>query len=255
VTFSASGTGLNSTPISASATFDFGLWDFGAGATNAIKITLSNTAADTNFSANLLTGVFWSMTGSVSNADTSSAGFDGRAATVKNYNTNGPGPGDDTVTTSTNVDIAPALASTSTENAYQLSNGPFTVDNNNVSFSAFRFGISTVGAGLTGFNGADVDGDKYGIAAAGSLNTPNDWSDGLPPQTPLVDGSAIFYIKPPTGWDTLSQVSAVRFIYGSGPAYYLDCCGPGGNAPAPGSLALLGLGLTGLLGFRLKKKS
>ena len=234
VTYTASGTGTDGHAISASAAFDFVSYDFasGSGLQPALQITLTNTSSEpTSHVGNLLTGFFFSLDG-VGALSTTSAGFDGRAATVLTSR----------MAPDTNVDIAPAASGTG---MYQLSNGPFGTANSGISYSAFSYGIATVGSGLAGFSGLS-GGDNYGIAAAGSNLT----LDGLPNALPLIDTTAIFWILRPEELDNLSQLTNARFAFGSLPDNKLDL------VPIPGSLILFGSGLLGLVGIgrkRLKK--
>lgn len=228
VTFAGTGTGTSGQQIAASASFLFVTYDFGdgLGPVDSVQLTLRNTAVSTSLRSNLLTGVFFSLTGTVGNLPTSSSGFDGTANVL--------------TTTGTVVrDIAPAVNNTATDGGFQLANGPFGTANSGVSYAAFRYGISTVGGGLAGFNGAALNagngGDDYGIFAAGS-----DTSSGqLAALRPIVNSSATFYIKRPTGWTTATQVSAVRFGYGSLPDNQLE---GSLQSPEPSTFGLLALG-------------
>lgn len=225
---SASGTGTAGDAISASVEFDLTTYDFGAGSISALQITLTNTATTTNFRGNLVTGVFFNLSG-VGSLPTDSSGFDGWAGTT--YTTAG--------WWASNVDLGPAANGTSTDGTYLLVNGGFGIANDGTDFSGFGYGISTVGQGL-GFNGSHVDGDNYGIFAPGS-----DLSlDGLPSVGVMIEGSATFWIAAPTELTSLSQLDDnVRITYGSLPDNYLETGVP---IPEPGTGILLGMGLLGL---------
>jgi hypothetical protein len=228
LSFTGSGTGTSGFPISATAGFDFVQHDFGSGNVDAVKITLINTADSTTLRGNLITGLFFSLDGNVGNLSTTSAGFDGMAGTVRLSN----------ATNTSNVDIAPAVNNTSTDGTYQLSNGPFGVANSGGNYSAFEYGIATVGMGLTGFSGAAVNGDDYGIFASGS---PVDTEDGLPQARPLIDTSAMFWIARPALWTSLDQLGTnVRVTYGSLPDSFITI-----TTPEPTSLLVWG-GVLGL---------
>jgi len=125
----------------------------------------------------LVTGIFFSLKDYSTPLGTS--GFDGRAATVWTAST----------THISNVDIAPAVQGGSTDGMYQFVNLFQQTDkiaNRGIDYSAYAYGIGTVGYGLGGFSGAATGGDNYGIAAAGSDLT----RDGLP-GTLLLFGSGL----------------------------------------------------------------
>ena len=203
LSFMGSGTGTGG-PISSTVGFDFGTHDFGSGSVDAVKITLINTAASTTVRGDLITGLFFSLSGGVGNLPTTAAGFDGLAGTVRTSS----------ATNISNVDIAPAINATATDGTYQLSNGPFGIANSGGNYSAFGYGIATVGMGLTGFSGNAVNGDDYGIFAAGS----NVDSGGLGAARPIIDTNAMFWIARPAEWTSLDQLGrSVRVTYGSLP--------------------------------------
>ena len=210
ITFSASGTGTDGNNISSSVTFSPDTHDFGGGGVSAIKITLTNTSDPINdptlFRGNLLTSVFWSFTTDLGNLTTTSAGFDGNAALVRADNNSSNDV--------TNVDIAPAINNTATDGTYQLSNGAFGIANSGGDFSAYRYGISTVGMGLTGFSGSAVGGDNFGIATLGADLT----EDGLGSVGNVIDTTAVFWIATPAGFTNWSQIdSKIAFGFGSLP--------------------------------------
>ena len=234
IVFTGSGTGTSGSAISATATFEFVTHDFGSGAANAVLVTLANTADSTTLRGNLITGLFFSLSGNVGNLPSTSAGFDGMAAIV----TTASG-------TVHNKDVAPAVNNTLTDGGYQLSNGPFGTANSGASYSAFKYAIATVGMGLSGFNGNAVNNDDYGIFAAGS----NVSSPGFANALPLIDSSVQFWVLRPGGWTSLSQLGpSVRISYGSQPDNFVtatetDTDDPPGAAPEPSSMALLGTGI------------
>ncbi len=220
--FSGSGTGTGGDPISGTATFDLVMYDFGGGNEDALKITLTNTASSTNLRGNLITGVFFNLSG-VGNLNTDSTGFDGLAATVRE-NASG-------TQTSSDVDIAPAVQNGATDGTYQLSNGPFGIANSGVNYSAFEYGIATVGMGLSGFQGNATEGDNYGIFAAGTTS----FTGGMASALPLIDTSAMFWIKAPEELTDLDQLGdSVRISYGSLPDNFITAI------PEPTSLILFG---------------
>lgn len=240
VVFSGSGTGTGGNAISAAVSFEFVSHDFGSGAMNAVEINLRNTAGPTTVRGNLITGLFFSLPTVVGNLPTTVVGFDGLAARV--LQSNG--------TTVNNVDIAPAVNGTATDGGYQLSNGPFGNANNGSSFAAFRYGISTIGGGLTGFSGNATNSDDYGIAGSGSLVT----SGNLGTVGPIIDSIATFWVKAPGGWTSTNQITGVRVTYGSLPDNFLDLPPPPTAVPEPSSLMLMGIGGLGALGWRRRRR-
>ncbi|HTN04554.1 MAG TPA: XDD4 family exosortase-dependent surface protein, partial [Planctomycetaceae bacterium] len=211
LTFSGTGTGIGGA-VGAKAEFDFESHDFGSGGVDAIKIALTNTSAITTDPADLLTGVFFSFSTELGNLSTTAAGFDGSATVV----TGSPGPGGKPTAapySSSVKDIAPALDSTATDGGYALTNGPFTTSSGGSNLSAYRYGISTVGATLTGLNGDDLGppADNYGIFAG-----PSDYTNPpLQSMLPLIDTVAYFWIAKPTGLTNLNQITSVGFTFGS----------------------------------------
>jgi hypothetical protein len=232
IIFSGSGFGTAGHAISGTAEFDFVTHDFGSGSVNAIQITLTNTAASTTQRGNLITGLFWNIEGDAGALSTNTSGFDGRAASVY---TNSSG------TTVTNVDIGPAVNNTATDGTWQLSNGPFGNANSGGSYAAFEYGIATVGMGLSGFSGAAVNGDDYGIFSGPVANLT---SSGIEAALPLIKDSAVFYILRPTSVTSLNQFGNVRITYGSQPDNFLTA------VPEPTSLVLVGLAVVGMCGVR-----
>ncbi len=233
--FTASGTGTSGHAISGTAEFDFVTHNFGSGSVNAIQITLSNTAAATTQRGNLITGLFWNIDGNAGSLSTTATGFNGLAASVY---TNSSGA------TTSNVDISPAVKNTATDGTWQLSNGAFGTANSGGSYAAFEYGIATVGMGLNGFNGADVNGDDYGIfGGAVSGLSASSVSGALP----LIKDSAKFWIPRPNSLTNLNQFGNVRITYGSLPDNFLTA------VPEPTSLVMVGLTLVGMGGVRRRR--
>jgi hypothetical protein len=235
--FTIYGTGIsdnNGDVISAQADLEFALHDFGfgLGPEDALQITLTNVSSETRVRGNLLTSFFFSLDG-VGDLATTSAGFDGLAATVIEKDPDPP---------SSNVDIAPTAAG---DGMYQLVNDSFVINDTGRDFSVYDYGIATVGMGL-GFSDAAEGGDNYGIAAAGSDLS----SGGLNAAKPLIDTSATFWIVRPESLLSISgQISNWGFGFGSKPDNFVT--------PEPATMFLFGTGLVGLAGAarRRKKKS
>lgn len=246
VLFSGTGTGTGGSPLSATAEFDFVSHNFGSGNVAAVQITLSNTAASTTARGNLVTGLFFSLSGGVGALPTGATGFDALAAVVALANGS----------TASNVDLAPAVNNGSTDGGYQLSNGPFGTANSGASYASWGYGIGTVGMGLSGFSGTAVNGDDYGIFATGSTVT----SGGLAAARPLVDGSVVFWIAKPTLWTDLSQLgNSVQITFGSLPDNAIIATSNQSSneteVPEPATVLGLAAGLLGLCAARRRRAS
>jgi hypothetical protein len=247
VTFIGSGTGQGE-PISASATLEIVKYDFGARqeitnplAPNVLKVTLTNTAPATTQPADLLTGFFLTVDPDLL-WGTSASSFDGTAPIL----TTASG-------ISTNVDIAPAVNGTPTDGGWVLTNGEtssgYFGTYSGINLTAYNVGLSTVGAGYPGVKGADVGppADNYGIYSAGTSSL----STSLNQMLPLIKGTAVFYMKPTSGLNSLDQILGVAFVYGSKPSYKLE----GRHLPLPSGLLLLltGVGPAALVVRRLRR--
>ena len=233
LTVSAQSTGTGGEIISGEAFFSFVDYDFGSGEVEALQIMLTNTSPTTSFRGNLLTGIFFTVDDLNNGTDyNSSLNFDGLAATLRTSNTE----------SITNVDIAPAVNNTATDGGYLAKEGPFGVANSGDDFSDYGFGIATVGMSLVG-SGNVLEGDNYGIAAAGSDLT----LDGLPGSLPYVDTTATFWIRWQGDTQNLDGLDPknIVFTYGSLPDNIAV-------VPEPATVLLLGSGLIGLflLGWR-----
>ena len=239
LTLSASGTGTGGQTISATAVFDIVTHDFGSGAVDAIQITLTNTSATTSYRGNLITGIFVDFAGTYDpTLPTNNTGFDGFAPTIRHSNSS----------TSYSKDVAPAVNNTATDGTWILANGPFGSSKIGVDYSAYDFAITTVGNSTVGTgNGNNVDGDNYGIAAAGSDLT----QDGLPQATPVIDTTVTLWILKPADFN-LSLIQGVSFGYGSLPDNNLTVEVP--SVPEPGTLALVGSGLLGIAGAARRRR-
>lgn len=209
VVFSGSGTGTNGEAIAARVAFDLVQHSFGATDAQALQVTVTNTAGATNYRGNAITGLFFAVQnsnlGALGTLDTTATGFDGVANLVRS-NGNADRSG---------VDLGPALDGTGTDGTYALNNlwaQSDTQDNNNYDWSAYDYGLSTIGGGLGGFKGKDINSDDFGIVTAGSALK----SGGLNKDA-FVDGSATFWIRVSPTLTDVSFIQAVQFGYGSLP--------------------------------------
>ena len=239
--FSGLGVGAHNDPTSATVTFETTQHNFGSGMVSAVQISLTNTAASTNWRDNLITGVFFTLPTSVGPLPTNTTGFDGLAVMVATAR--------GVIVSNANVDVAPAVNITSTDGGYQLSNGPFG-SAGGASYSAFTNGIATVSMGLTGFNHHAVNGEDYGIFAAGSYLSSGQFNQDYP----LIDSSVKFWIAAPATWTSMDQLgSSVRITYGSGPDEYFTATSQR-ITPEPSTWALVGAGLAAAAYLRSRKR-
>lgn len=180
-------------------------------------VTLTNTSAmDVTVPSQVLTAVFFSLPGSMT-----------PVSAVLNSGS------------VVNGDSAPAGGAVGGEWAYQ----------SGLNVGGSNSGISSSGLGIFGpgnlFGGPDLDspvspnGLNYGITSAG--DNPASGNGGLSGE-PLIQNSVVFTLS---GWNanwSLSQIANVFFQYGTSLSEpHL------GAVPEPGVLALLGIGLAGLV--------
>ncbi len=213
--------------LAASATFEMTTYNFGSGDVSALMITLTNTSTlPTANNGNVLTGLLWTQ--DLGTLPTGSAGFDGTAVLIPG------GSGDIAPAVSNNGQWV--LANNPGGTAWIIPGGPPDYYQPN-DFSAYSYGLSTAGIGIF----SNVDGEDYGIVAAGT-----DLSlDGLPNKPPKIDQTAIFYIAytPPAGGG-LPPITMATFLFGTA----------GGNVPVPIPSAAW-LIVSGLIPFiRLRRK-
>jgi len=189
-----------------------------------LHVYLSNTStADIMVPADVLTAVFFEISGSPISLTRVSA-----VLGPGSFVTNGTTPGD-------------GVVGGEWASGYKATGYP----------GGYRYGISSSGLGDFGpgdlFPGPDLspptspDGLQFGIASAG--DNPATHNGGA--NTPLVQNEVRFTLDGlPVGFD-LGRITGVRFVYGT--AY-----GEGDfDVPAPGTLALLGLG--GLFASRRRR--
>lgn len=224
--------------LAASAQFEIVSYDFGTGMgteSGVLKITLSNTADSTTEPADLLTGLFLTVNPDLTWSNTASA-FDGTAPVV-------------TTSTGTvyDVDVAPAVNHTPTDGGWALTNGEssgYFATYAGIDLTAYNVGLTTVGCDYPAVKGKDLGppADNYGLysATTASLTT------SLNQQLPLIKGSVIFYMKPASGLNSLSQITGVAFVYGSTPSAKIV----GSHVPLPSSLVLALTGMPSLFLLR-----
>lgn len=181
---------------------------------STLTVILTNTSnADVLVPVDVLTGVFFSVSGNTVN-------FSRLAAVLNTGSTVTNGGGTD----------AGGVVGGEWAALNNLSGGP----------GNRSYGISSSGLGLFGpgdrFTGSNLagptspDGLQYGITSAGDdVSTGN---AGV--SVPLIKNSVKFTFGNASGFD-VARVSDVWFQYGT------DLSEPGFNIPTPGSLALLGL--------------
>lgn len=214
--------------LSASASFDI--------VAGNLQVKLANTSAtDTSVSADLLTGVFFTVAGNP--ALTRISALSG-----------------DVTHTGTTINSA---AGTVVGGEWAYLNGLSQYGaNSGISSSGLGiFGAANFpGANLAGPSNGAVSSFEYGIGSAG-----DNFSTGNPAllATPITSNSVIFTLGGLVPGFSLTDISGITFQYGTSltePSFRgTPNTGRTTQIPEPGTLALLGLGLAGLGAFRTRK--
>ncbi|MBI5601925.1 MAG: PEP-CTERM sorting domain-containing protein [Deltaproteobacteria bacterium] len=220
ITFSGSGTNpITGQAISASATFDI--------VGTFLQVTLTNTGADVMAPSDVLTALFFNITGNPSLTPGSATLASGSSVLFGGSDPGGVVGGEWAYTN---------IASGAPNGATQ--------------------GISSSGLGIFGganFPGSNlqdpsaVDGVQYGITSG--ADNPSTGNAAVTGSNALIKNSVVFLLSNLQG-TSLNQISNVSFQYGTGLS---EPNLPSNPVPEPTTLLLLGSGLIGMAGYGRKK--